>query len=235
MALDINRLRAVPMTDRALRDFLTGPDSGLTRVNEGHDFVDTFEIFDDEYCSMADIRKQLNEVSGDSGIGIGLHAWIQRNSLICADDGYNSEKEKAYRLSSMLKLFDAFASKRTTYHRRQTAQAVSDVFDYLSKFDENELKDLSYGILNRAPSKDSKALLSSLFEPDGVSAVSSSSCLYPMIFEEINKLESPLVWFQKNIPQRLLPYAYNLSGDLKIRSLMTKKTRGKAVELDLGM
>lgn len=124
MALDINRLRSVPMPDRALRDFLAGPDSGLTRVNEGHDFADTFEIFDDENCSMADIRKQLNEVHGDSGIGIGLHAWIQRNSLICSDDGYSSEKERAYRLSSMLKLFEAFASKRTTYHRRQTAQTV---------------------------------------------------------------------------------------------------------------
>ena len=230
MALDIHRLRSVPMTKGALYEFITlqpWGGSGLTEVNEGHDFIDTIEVFDTDHYSIAELRKQLDQLhSGCSGIGIALHAWLQRDGGALATN---------YRQATILKLFDAFATKRNQYFKSHTAKVVADVFDYLNTYEADELNSLAQIIVNRSPAKDGKELLSAIFEPSAISQVSQESCLYPTIFSEINKHKETLVWFQKNIPQRLLPYAYNLSGDLNIRSLMDKKSRGRAVELDLGL
>ena len=83
--------------------------------------------------------------------------------------------------------------------------------------------------------KRSSRILGHLWGPEVSLASYGDFCLYAKIKEAVDRLPDGEAWLKSNLNQNAMLKAYQTGAYPELNAIMTRKTRGKALESDLGM
>lgn len=116
------------------------------------------------------------------------------------------------------------------------APLTAEFFDFLAmRENHNAIAHASTRLVGWASSAETRESLNLILAPKVSLGGAGKTCLFDELKATIEKEKDFSQWVEDNIPSRLRLRAYQNTGFQEIRTLATRKQRGKILEDDLGM
>lgn len=169
---------------------------------------------------------RIRPVSAIRSAGVILHKYLN------VSDPALSETEC---VDSVLELLSFLLFRCNPNTAKYGFLMAGEYFDYLKHRGGPGVDYAADKIIEKFETSSRGKILKKLLEPKVSLSSYGDFCLYGKIFEAIERRGEPAQWFQANMSQAAILKAYQSAGYPVLKSVMTRQTRGHALEADLGL
>lgn len=166
---------------------------------------------------------RIRPVMGINSAGVILHKQLDFM------DACRTENEK---VDIVLELFEFLSFKSNQNMKHYSFLMAAEYFDYLQYRDTSVL---AYAADSLIKADNPSRTLGVLWGPELSLASFGDFCLYEEIRKAVGRLPDGTEWLKTSLKQTALLKAYQTGAYPELKTAMTRKTRGKALESDLGL
>lgn len=147
-------------------------------------------------------------------------------------DFMDAAENEHERVDQVLELLEFLSFRCHPNTKQYSFLMAAEYFDYLQHRGGDSLHYAADRLLSaKKPSR----LLSILWSPEVSLSSYGDFCLYAEIRRAVDRQPDSNAWLKSNLNQAALLKAYQTGAYPELNAVMTRKTRGKALESDLGM